>query len=135
MAIHPNHPGLSAEVVVDWELLKEYDDDSGGDGHSKVVKKYVQVDHDAQFGICYTIPKGLTGAAGVRSALQIDGKTVVKQTTPYEQLDKVNATRCAHQTCGTTNGRNYTQKFRFAQLNIGQLQISYFKDLPLTVIR
>jgi hypothetical protein len=120
MVIHPIHPKLGAEIVINSEPLKEYDDDGEVCEDTKVVTKYVQVEDDAQFGVRYTIPRGLTGVAGVRGAVKIDGKIVVQQTIPSQQLDKCDATRRAHQTRGNTNGRNYTRKFRFAQLNIGQ---------------
>ena len=66
MAIHPDYPGLKAEVVVDGEPLKEYDDD--GVPQPKTLTKYVEVCSDAHFGVRYTIPQGLTGKCGVQSA-------------------------------------------------------------------
>jgi len=80
MAIHPKHPGLKAEVVVDYHPLKGYDEDE------KMVAKYLQVDDDSKFAIRYKIPKGLSGESGVRVKLKIDGKTVASQTQPSDQI-------------------------------------------------
>lgn len=120
MAVHPDHPKLSAEVVVDYEPLKEYDDDDDGSGDSRIVTKYVQVDDDAQFGVRFTVPKGLTGECGVRSVVKIDGKTVLSQTLPPQQLNKCDATRRIFRTFGYANGQKFTQNFQFSKLNIGQ---------------
>jgi hypothetical protein len=120
MVVHPDHPGLSAEVVVDHQSLKEYDDDADGDPRYKAVTKYVQVDVDSKFAVRYTIPQGLSGGCGVQSRLKIDGKGVSSRTHPPQQLLRRDCTRHFTRTSGHIDGRNFTQDFRFAQLSIGR---------------
>jgi hypothetical protein len=123
MAIHPNFPGLSAEVVVDSNPLMEYrDEDNKAGEQSDAITKYVQVTSDTNFGVCYTIPKGLHGARGVRSNLKVDGKSVRSYNHSHAQLAKHNVTNCIDTVSSTIGGSNYTQRLRFSQLHTGWIQ-------------
>ena len=133
MAIHPDYLGLKAEVVVDGQALKEYDDD--GVPQSKTLTKYVEVCSDAHFGVRYTIPQGLTGTCGVQSALLIDGKCVVSWNHPQQKLERYGTTRCLQDTYSEVDGSEYTQKFRFSQLNIGTLGPELTFEAYLTTYR
>jgi hypothetical protein len=118
MAIHPNYPGLSADVVVGGdEPLREYDDDEPLRPH--IMTKYVEVESDAHFGVRYTIPKGLHGTCGVRSNLIIDGKSVRSYTHSNKQIERHSITNRLDSILTTFGGSNYSQKFRFCQLRIG----------------
>jgi hypothetical protein len=122
MAISPDYPGLIAEVVVNGEPLKEYEDhdaDTSDERQAHVVTRYVQVDSDAHFGIRYTIPKDLNGTCGVRSDLKVDGKNAVFFSHRPESIAKHNVTKCLDKVYSTIDGADYTQKLRFSQLHIG----------------
>tara|TARA_R110002003_G_scaffold52_6_gene4370 strand:+ start:11107 stop:11484 length:378 start_codon:yes stop_codon:yes gene_type:complete len=117
MAIHPDYPGLHAEVVVGSESLKEYDDD--GESQPKVITKYVEVNLDAHFGVRYTIPRGLSGNFGVRTNLNIDGIATCSSTHGYEKINHRNVHNCFELAYSNVDGLTYTHKFRFSQLHIG----------------
>jgi hypothetical protein len=124
MAISPDYPGLIAEVVVNGEPLKEYEDsdaDASEERQAHAITRYVQVDSDAQFGVCYTIPKDLNGACGVKSELKVDGKYAVHFCHKPEPIAKHDVTKCFDKVYSTIDGGDYTQKLRFSQLHIGQL--------------
>jgi hypothetical protein len=55
MAIHPDFPGLKAEVIVNGAPLKEYDDDEKP--QPKMLTKYVEVSSNDCFWVEYTVPK------------------------------------------------------------------------------
>lgn len=118
MAIHQDHPGLKAEVLVNGVPLKEYDDD--GEQQPGVVTKYVEVNADAPFGVSYIIPKGLTGECGTRSALDIDGKAMGRHTHQESSLEKWDRSFFYDCISSEVNGMLYTQKFRFSSLQIGE---------------
>lgn len=121
MTVHPEHAGLCAEVVLNDEPLKEYDDEEANeDRSSETITNYVQVDSAAHFGVRYTLPKGLTGEYGVRSQLLLDGKTVCSSFHHRQAIEQGDVTTCLDKFFTTMNGGNYEQRFRFAQLQIGQ---------------
>jgi hypothetical protein len=120
MAIHPDHPGLVAEVVVNGQALREYDDD--GQPQLRTVTKYVEAVSDARFSVRYTIPKGLTGVCGVRSNLMIDGRNARSQTTPHHRIEECKVTEHLKSLITYHGGASYSQDFRFSQLHIGKLE-------------
>jgi hypothetical protein len=120
MAIHPEHPGLCAEVVINDEALKEYDDEEANeDRRPETITTYAQVDSEAQFGVRYTIPSDLTGEYGVRSRLLLDGKKMCTYVHPRRDFDQDDVIKYLDKFYTTMNGSNYVQHFRFAQLQIG----------------
>lgn len=123
MAIHPEHPGLCAEVVIDDEALQEYDDEEADeDGPPETITKYAQVDSDAHFGVRYTIPSDLTGEFGVRSQLFLDGKRISTSVHSRRQFEENDVANYLEKYYTTMNGSNYEQRFRFTQLQIGELK-------------
>lgn len=121
MPYHPDFPELCAEVVVNDEALKEYDDEEDSQEHpTEVISKYVQVDSDAHFGVRYTIPADLTGECGIRSQLLLDGKTITSYFHSRQGIERGGVTNCLDKFYTTIDGSNYEQRFRFAQLQIGQ---------------
>lgn len=122
MAVHPEFPGLSAEVVVNGEPLKEYDDDDHSSaGNWNNIAKYVEVNNEALFGVRYTIPHGFSEEFGVKTNLTIDGKHVRSYTHNQYQVvhSKRDIVKCLDECYSTVDGIKYTQKFRFSQLHIG----------------
>lgn len=121
MAIHPEHPGLCAEVVVNDEALKEYDDEEANeDLRPESITTYVQVDSDAHFGVRYTIPIHLTGEYGVRSQLLVDGRRMRTYYNTRRDFEQNDVTKCLDKVHTAMNGSKYEQRFRFAQLQIGE---------------
>lgn len=119
MTIHPNHSGLTAEIVVHNQALEEYDDDNhNAEPESNVVTKYVRVDPDARFAVRYTIPRGLTGAIGIQCSLKIDRYYVHSRNHFSEQILHRSITRNLDTFYGTVGGVNYMQKFRFSEIQI-----------------
>ncbi|KAH7389620.1 hypothetical protein DE146DRAFT_738909 [Phaeosphaeria sp. MPI-PUGE-AT-0046c] len=119
MAVHPEHPGLCAEVVINEESLKEYDDEEAiEEPPSENITKYAQVDTDTNFGVRYTIPMGLTGECGVRSQLLLDGKRICSRVHRRQEIEGGDITNCLDKLHTTINGANYQQRFRFSQLRI-----------------
>jgi len=119
MAIHPGFPGLKAEVVVDGQALREYDDDQ--EPQAINVVKYVEVSSDAHFGVRYTLPKGLTGEWGLKAILRIDGTGVGGWNHSRKLIDRKNVTNVLYSTTDIIDGSIYSQKFCFTQLSIGKL--------------
>jgi hypothetical protein len=129
MAIHPERPGLSAEVVVDGEPLREYNDDEHSSTRdANVIAKYVEVNNEALFGVRYTIPQGFSEEFGVKVTLTIDGKRVRSYTHNQYQvrLAKRNIMNCLDLCNSTVDGIKYTQRFRFSQLHIGNTSLVLF---------
>jgi hypothetical protein len=127
MAIHPDYPGLSAEVIVDGDPLTEYRcDDNDVEDQPNTFTQYVQVDSDVNFSVRYTIPQGLYGAYGVRSNIKIDGKSVSSHNHNYEQVARRDVTKWVNTVYGTDSGMNYTYKLRFSKLDIGQSKAHIF---------
>ncbi|KAF2636006.1 hypothetical protein P280DRAFT_534257 [Massarina eburnea CBS 473.64] len=50
MAVHPNCPGLTVEVVANDKALEEYNDNESETQLANTVTKYVQVDEELPFG-------------------------------------------------------------------------------------
>ena len=84
MAIHPDHPELKVEIVVDDEALKEYARDED-EQDWKNITKYVQASSGAFFAVRYTIPKALFAEHGVRAVVGVDG--VEMRRNPYNNDD------------------------------------------------
>jgi hypothetical protein len=122
MAIFPGIPGLSAEVVVDGEPLREYaDDEADKEQQPRTVTKYVQVDADALFGVRYTIPKGLDGKRGDWANLEVDGRSVRSHHRSHAggKVADRDITNCLDTVYSNVDGAKYTQKLRFTKLHIG----------------
>jgi hypothetical protein len=126
MAIHPDYPGLSAEVVVDGQPLREYVDDELP--QPGIVTTYIEVETNADFAVRYTIPKGLNGVCGVRGNLRIDGKNICSRNIVHKQLEKRDVTKCLDSLFLNRGTSSYTQKFRFSQLRIGTLLYQLIRD-------
>ncbi|KAF1921828.1 hypothetical protein BDU57DRAFT_535431 [Ampelomyces quisqualis] len=123
MAVHPEHPGLSAELVVNGEALREYNDDEHTSKNDVIaIAKYVEVNEDAHFGIRYTIPQGFSNELGVHVNLKIDGNSVRKHTHNKHQLRhaKRDIVNCLDACNSTIDGVRYSQRFRFSRLQIGE---------------
>jgi hypothetical protein len=127
MAIHPDYPGLGAEVIVDGDPLTEYRCDDGDvDDQPNTFTKYVQVASNGNFSIRYTIPQGVYGAYGVRANIKIDGKSVSSHNHNYEQIARRDVTKWVNTVSSTVDGMDYTYKLRFAKLDIGETRSHIF---------
>jgi len=118
MAIHPDFPGLKAQVIVNGECLEEYDDDNGP--QPRTLTKFFEVVSDANFGVRYTIPKGLTGIYGTKVRFNIDGKDVGGRNHPREALLVHGNMNRFDSVTTQDGGMSYRQKFRFSALQIGR---------------
>jgi hypothetical protein len=77
MTISPDYPGLSAEVIVDGQPLKEYENnDTTVEREPYTVVRYVRVNSNARFGVRVTIPTDLKCKHGVWINLKVDGEDI-----------------------------------------------------------
>lgn len=122
MAVHPTFSGLSADVVVNGQLLAEYDDDEENEElPPKTVTKYVLAESGTNFALQCTIPKDLNGPFGVRVKLMVDGKWLSYGMHTHESIARGNVKTEFVAIATITQQRTYTQKFRFSPLSIGKL--------------
>jgi len=117
MAIHADFPDLKAEVIVDGEVLKEYDYD--GQSQPLTTTKYVEVVSEAHFGVRYTLPMGLKGSIGVKASLKIDGTFMRCYSHKNNRMEKRAVTQSIDTAHSSIDGSSYSRKFRFSQLRIG----------------
>jgi hypothetical protein len=75
MAIHPDHPGLTIEVVVDEEPLPEYiDHETSSEG--KELTRYIEARSGAEFQIWYRFTTLFPTKKDISFIVDIDGKVV-----------------------------------------------------------
>lgn len=117
MAIHPDFPGLVAEVVVDGKPLREYDDD--GQAAPKTVTKYVEVVSDANFGVRCTFPKDFFLCGEHQFKVIVDG-VEIEGSAPVRLLGSGILIWCMDRASRRTVNGSYTQKLRFSQLTLGK---------------
>ncbi|KAH5159734.1 hypothetical protein HBH69_060220 [Parastagonospora nodorum] len=75
MAVHPEYPGLTVQVVVNGEPLPEYEDEDATDV-PKVVTKYIEAQAGTEFEIVQVFPDGFAGSDDVRTRCYIDNQEV-----------------------------------------------------------
>ncbi|KAH4400484.1 hypothetical protein HBH92_232170 [Parastagonospora nodorum] len=75
MAVHPEYPGLTVQVVMNGEPLPEYEDEDATDD-PKVVTKYIEAQAGTEFEIVQVFPDGFAGSDDVRTRCYIDNQEV-----------------------------------------------------------
>jgi hypothetical protein len=71
MAIHPDHPGLKAEVIVNGSALAEFDDNESLEHNT--TTRYVEAVAGEHFGIRIVIPPKYFETYSVEAVLRVDG--------------------------------------------------------------
>ena len=75
MAVHPEYPGLTAQVMVNGEPLPEYEDTDAIDD-PKVVTRYIEAQAGTTFEIVQVFPDNFAGSDDVLTKYYIDGQNV-----------------------------------------------------------
>jgi hypothetical protein len=75
MAVHPEYPGLTVQILVNGEPLPEYEDEDATD-NPKVVTKYIEAQAGTDFEIERVYPDGLSGSDDVRTRCYINDQEV-----------------------------------------------------------
>ncbi|KAF2833847.1 hypothetical protein CC86DRAFT_400440 [Ophiobolus disseminans] len=108
------HPGMKAEIIVDYEPLQEYDDDEAEPG---VVSKYVEAASGKEFAIKFTFTRPFPTQHGVEIKVSVDGEPDRVLAYSPEELCKAEG----HYKRGVgfqKDGQFYRQNYRFTALNI-----------------
>jgi len=118
MVIHPNFPGMQAEIVVNDEALTEYRDDEEPT-QANTVARYVEAVSGAYFAFHYIVPLSCHPDYDIQARLIIDGEEVRshsmrKKATGLRDTDAMIGTSTSH-----LQGQNMMRRFRFTQLEIG----------------
>jgi hypothetical protein len=74
MAVHPDHPGLTVEFVVDGSVVEEYDDNQPITPNT--VTRYVEAVSDATFAIKFRLTSPFPITYGVVIEVRLDGQKV-----------------------------------------------------------
>jgi hypothetical protein len=124
MAISPDYPGLSAEVIVDGQPSKECEyNDTTVEREPHTVVRYVRVNSNARFSVRVTIPKDLKCKHGVWINLKVDGEEIEWYYRLRKRIEK-RSDIYFDRLYSTIDGAPVTQKLRFCGIDIGQLAIS-----------
>ncbi|KAH4483953.1 hypothetical protein HBH89_231550 [Parastagonospora nodorum] len=97
MAVHPEYPGLTVQVVMNGEPLPEYEDEDATDD-PKVVTKYIEAQAGTEFEIVQVFPDGFAGSDDVRTRCYIDNQevhspistSISRQSRPRKKIAYVN---------------------------------------------
>ena len=122
MTIHPDHPGLEVEVVVNDVPLKEYDDE---EAPPHTVTKYVESTSGANFKVRYRFTKPFLTTHGVSLDLSLDGIYMAGSICCNLELlnDEWDFQEGAE---FLVNGAWYMRKFFFSELTIGRKRSLHF---------
>ena len=117
MAVIPDLPGVEANIVVDGETLKEYNDDIPSP--PKTISKYIEAKSGAVFEIEFKYTPPFSNKRAVSMIVAVDGNELDEPLLrPREILKKQ-----GHRSCGplSSNGRlSSVQRYSFSALDIGQ---------------
>ncbi|KAF2849039.1 hypothetical protein T440DRAFT_534577 [Plenodomus tracheiphilus IPT5] len=132
MAIHPDHQGLQAEVIVNGQVLKEYDNNDD-DEKPGTVMKYIEAAEGANYSVRYHIPPELFKKYAVRALLEIDVVKMRKTAYGKDSYKCFGADNLLHTSSGFVNGNHVGQPFRFATLETCETSILADSDLERNV--
>lgn len=119
MVVHPDCPGLEASVVVNDDVLKEYDDRT--QVPAKTVERYVEAQTGAEFEVHFRFSHPFPTDRAVSMIVTVDGKDVDEPLVRSRDLcRKVHASQGSISNVGS---EHYVQKFRFAELDIGEYSL------------
>ncbi|KAJ8118645.1 hypothetical protein OPT61_g396 [Boeremia exigua] len=114
MAVHKDHPGLSVEVIVNGEALREYDDKEH-ELEPKTIAKYIEVQPGTDFAIRSFVPKDFESDMDTSQHIQIDGQQIHRTLWRAKELH--NRDSCLIDSSRTfINGVWGQQKLRFGDL-------------------
>ncbi|KAI8934335.1 hypothetical protein NX059_009071 [Plenodomus lindquistii] len=137
MAIHPGHPGLKTEVLVNGRALKEYDDDDEGEPKPGTVTKYIEAEADARYSISYHVPPQLFESHDISVKLDIDGVNMRNPSIGNDlETRRIGASSTIYTSSAIINGKRMGQPFRFTHLDTcgtsHSLEISLQSGLEVT---
>ena len=121
MAIHPDYPDLTVQVIADGQPLREYDDEDA-DADPSVVTKYIEARTGSEFKITYDFAKSFPGKQDVRIRCKLDGSTVCKPLISKQSLTCLRG----HKIDGikAKEGSKWVLRmFCFSNLNIGKPRV------------
>lgn len=116
MAIHPDHPGLAVEVVVDGTTLKEYADDEDVQPQGTATK-YIEAVAGTNYSVRVQIPPALFAKYSIVTHLRIDGVKVrggIHFRSNYANKGSVSLIDCSH---AVVDGKAMSQLFRFGTIS------------------
>ncbi|KAH6639651.1 hypothetical protein C7974DRAFT_410606 [Boeremia exigua] len=92
MAIHKDHPGLSVEIVVNGNALREYENNDQVH-EPETVARYLQAQPGAKFGIRWSITEAFPSNRDISHSVWIDGRLISQLTNRADNLhDKTSRT-------------------------------------------
>jgi hypothetical protein len=122
MAIHPDHPGLTVEVLVNGQPLPEYEDEDITD-EPNVNTRYVEAQAGVEFEIAYTISKAFAGGDDFNARCYIDGQKVESRVVRNTNLGaRKTYTFRGLRSCN--DGQWTMRAFEFKNLHIGELDLA-----------
>jgi hypothetical protein len=127
MAICDDHPGLRAEIVVDGQALKEYDDEEAA---PNTITKYIEASSGKCFAMKMSFDPPFPTRYGVEVRVSVDGASGRKISYAPDQL----YTPAGHVKSGVSfqeNGRWFRQNYCFTALNIGEMSCALYDGLLL----
>jgi hypothetical protein len=134
MAIIPTLPGFKAELIVDGKPLNEYDDVQAPP-LPDTTTKYVEAPPGLNFEIQYTLHKPFTLSQNTTVDIRpsLDGMDILLPRTliasqrnpidPAEEHADITKSCVCDSAITFKNGKQYVQKFRFANLQKGERHV------------
>jgi hypothetical protein len=113
MAIHPDYPGLVADVVVNGRALDEHRDDESPDPNTTSV--YIEAKAGEYFAVRYTLPSTQFTTYSIKASVRLDG-THVRANVYDRNIYSAGITQLFGTSSAYVGGRNMGQRFRFTAL-------------------
>jgi hypothetical protein len=111
MAVLPSCPGLTVKLVVDDQILREYEDPNGRSGPRK-VSKYIESATGVHFAVRVRFRPPFPTDQDVSVKISVDGRTLVYDRVASDDLNQ-HGGHIHEGPIVKSQGQTFRQKFRF----------------------
>lgn len=127
MAISADNPGFEVTIEVEGTALREFDHepststtDQPVDQFANAITKYLEAPSGSEFVIRYTYKPPFNPTFLVHAEVTLDGQLMLAPDNTIDFKDGNESWTCSSTTY-TVDNQAFAQKFRFAELDIGEL--------------
>jgi hypothetical protein len=124
MAVHPDYPELTVDIVVEGSALQEYPNPDP-EPSPKAVTKYVEATSGAKFSVRWNIPKPLFEKYGVRACIRLDGVDMIKKGYRYYKNRATGVQHIINSSGAYIGGVDMGQDFQFSKLDTCECSIDF----------
>jgi hypothetical protein len=122
MVVSPFCPGLNVEILVDDQLLQEYDDIDQSAGSANTVIKYIEAQSHAHFAVRARVNEDFIFPIGdIEVRTTVDGRIFERILIAADELFWPEGLVVNGKSCQIGDRTNALQKFQFSALQIGKL--------------